>query len=68
MLDSVFKRTGVDYAGPMLVKCGSVRVRQPTLVKVYVSISLGACSDLTSETFIAALRQFITRHSKPSVI
>ena len=33
---SVFERVGVDYAGPMMTKRGSVR--KPTLVKAYVAV------------------------------
>ena len=66
--DSVFDRIGLDYAGPFLVKYGSVR--KPTIVKsyicVFVSLSVKAVhlelvSDLTSEAFIAALRRFTAR-------
>lgn len=73
--DSVFDRVGIDYAGPFLVKCGSVR--KPTIVKAYlcvfVSLSVKAVhlelvSDLTSEAFIAALRRFIARRGYPSLL
>ena len=33
--DSVFENVGVDYAGPLFVKYGSVR--KPTVLKAYVS-------------------------------
>ena len=71
----VFQHTGVDYAGPILIKRGSVR--KPTLVKAYVcifiSLSVRAVhielvSDLTTEAFIATLRRFIARRGKPSVM
>eukprot|EP00731_Ephydatia_muelleri_P001304 Em0001g1304a len=75
VLDSVFDRVGLDYAGPFLVKYGSVR--KPTIVKSYlcvvVSLSVKAVhlelvSDLTSEAFIAALRRFTARRGYPSLV
>ena len=71
----VFERTGVDYAGPLLIKTGSIR--KPTYVKAYVcvfvslsvkAIHLELVSDLTSEAFIAAFRRFIARRGKPSTM
>ncbi len=34
--DTVFNRVGIDYAGPLYVKQGSVR--KPTIVKTYISV------------------------------
>ena len=71
----VFDRVGVDYAGPIMVKSGSVR--RPTLTKSYVcvfvsftvkAVHLEPVSDLTTEAFLATLRRFIARRGKPSVI
>ena len=71
----VFQHTGVDYAGPLLIKLGATC--RPVLVKAYVSvfvsfsvkaIHLEVVSDLTTDAFIAALRRFIARRGKPSVI
>ena len=73
--DSVFDRVGLDYAGPFTVKYGSTR--KPTLVKAYVcifvsltikAVHLELVSDLTTDAFIAALRRFIARCGKPSLI
>lgn len=64
-LGLVFKCTGIDYAGPILIKQGAIC--RPTLVKAYASVfvslfvkavHLELVSDLTTETFIATLRQF----------
>ncbi len=72
---SVFERTGVDYAGPVMVKSGPVR--KPTLVKAYIcvfvclavkAVHLEVVSDLTSKAFIAAFRRFISRRGKPSIM
>ena len=73
--DSVFDNVGVDYAGPMYIKLGSVR--KPTIVKAYVAVfvslsvkavHLEAVSDLTTEAFIACLRRFVARRGKPKTI
>ena len=73
--DSIFDKIGVDYAGPMYIKHG--HVRKPTIVKAYVcvfvslsvkAVHLELVSDLTSQAFIAALRRFISRRGKPSLI
>ena len=71
----VFYKVGVDYAGPIKLKSGSIR--KPTIIKsyvcVFVSLSVKAVhlelvSDLTTEAFIATLRLFIARRGKPSLI
>ena len=73
--DAVFDKVGVDDAGPVYIKQGSVR--KPTIMKAYISIfvslslkavHLELVSDLTSEIVIACLRRFITCRGKPSVI
>ena len=71
-LGLVFENVGVDYAGPVILKQGSVR--NPTLVKAYicvfVSLSIRAVhlEDLTTEAFLTALRRFISRRGKSSII
>ena len=73
--DIVFGHVGIDYAGPLYIKQG--HVRKPTMVKAYVcvfvsmsvkAIHLELVSDLTTDAFIAALRRFISRRGKPSLI
>ena len=73
--DIVFENVGVDYAGPLYLKQGSVR--KPTILKSYVcvfvsmsvkAIHLELVSDLTAEAFVACLRRFIARRGKPSSI
>ncbi|XP_065093423.1 uncharacterized protein LOC135714082 [Ochlerotatus camptorhynchus] len=62
-----FAVTGVDYAGPFLVKQGSHR---PKLVKAYVAVyvcmapkavHLEVVSNLSSDAFLASLKRFISR-------
>ena len=71
----MFQCTGIDYAGPFIIKQGNMR--RPTLVKAYVSVfvslsvkatHLEVMSDLTAECFLAALRRFIARRGKPQVL
>ncbi|XP_062537731.1 uncharacterized protein LOC134206068 [Armigeres subalbatus] len=62
----LFAMTGVDYAGPIVVKQGTYRAK---LIKSYVAvfvcmttkaIHLEAVSDLTTSAFLAVLRRFIS--------
>lgn len=71
----VFEKVGVDYAGPISIKLGSVR--KPTVVKSYVcvfvsltvkAVHIELVSDLTTEAFLATLRRFVARRGKPSLI
>jgi hypothetical protein len=70
-----FLTTGVDYAGPVLLS-----LRTPcskTTVKGYITIfdcfvtmavHVEVVTSLTTESFLAALRRFITRRGKPKTI
>ena len=73
--DLVFNKVGVDYARPVYIKYGLVR--KPTVIKAYIcvfvslsvkAVHLELVSDLTSESFIACLRRFISRRGKPCLI
>ncbi len=73
--DAVFENVGVDYAGPLYIKYGPIR--KPTVIKAYVgvfvsmtikAVHLELISDLTAESFIAALRRFTSRRGHPSMI
>jgi len=70
-----FNETGLDIAGPFLVKRG--HVRKPVLIKCYVcvficvttkAVHLELCLDLTTEKFLATLRRFCARRGTPAVI
>ncbi|XP_011687062.1 PREDICTED: uncharacterized protein LOC105449504 [Wasmannia auropunctata] len=74
-LTAPFHATGVDYAGPFLLK--DKRGRGCKTIKSYVCVfvcfatkamHLELISDLTSEAFIVALRRFASRRKKPAHI
>ena len=73
--DAVFNNAGLDYAAPVYLKQGSMRM--PVIVKAYVcvlvslttkTVHIEAVSDLTSEAFLAYLRRFISRRGKPTLL
>lgn len=70
-----FEISGVDYAGPFLIK--SRRGRGGSITKCWISlfvcfitraIHIELVSSLNSETFIMALRRFAVRRGKPKVV
>ncbi|XP_067620476.1 uncharacterized protein [Eurosta solidaginis] len=70
-----FHTTGVDFAGPFLVKTSTLR--RASYAKAYVcvfvcfstkAIHLEVCSDLTTEAFKAAFARFVGRRGIPSKI
>jgi hypothetical protein len=71
----VFKVTGVDYCGPFDIK--NSRIRKSQVGKGYVAlfvclatkaIHMELVSDMTSDTFLAALKRFIARRGLPAQI
>ena len=63
----------MDFAGPFLMKKG--HTRRPVIVKTYICLfvcfstkatHLEAVSDLTTESFLACLKRFISRRGLPS--
>ncbi|GFU88064.1 integrase catalytic domain-containing protein [Trichonephila clavipes] len=71
-----FEKVGLDYAGPIITK-PNLKKRSRVTLKSYIAIficfstkatHLEVVSDLTTEAFLACLRRFIARRSKPSVI
>ncbi|XP_031341104.1 uncharacterized protein LOC116169216 [Photinus pyralis] len=70
-----FYNTGVDYAGPILIK--NKKGRGSRLMKSYIcificlvthAIHLELVTDLTADCFITALKRFISRRGKPLTI
>lgn len=68
-----FVHTGVDYCGPFSCR----PTRRATAVKCYVSVfvclvtkavHLECVADLTTNSFLAALRRFVARRGKPELI
>lgn len=67
-ISSIPLKTGVDYAGPVLIKEGGRRSRR--IKKVYIALFVSTATkaihvelvcDLTSETFLNAVRRFISK-------
>lgn len=70
-----FERVGVDFAGPVEVKLS--RIRRSVIGKGYIcvficfvtkAIHLELASDLTTETFLACFRRFVSRRGLPTEI
>ncbi len=63
-----FDKTGIDFAGPFLMKKG--HTRRPVVVKTYLCVFVCFCtravhlevvSDLTTEAFLACLKRFVSQ-------
>ncbi|XP_011873966.1 PREDICTED: uncharacterized protein LOC105565188 [Vollenhovia emeryi] len=70
-----FYHTGMDYAGPLLVREGKRRNARhnKAYVAIFVCLATKAVhielvSDLTSDAFIAALKRFVSRRGKPACL
>ncbi|XP_029173279.1 uncharacterized protein LOC114942137 [Nylanderia fulva] len=70
-----FTHSGVDYAGPILLKKG--KRRNAKLHKAYMSVfvcfstravHLEIVTDLTSEAFLGAFKRFISRRGRPACV
>ena len=70
-----FHRTGVDFAGPFVIRQG--HTRRPVLIKTYAAVftclttkavHLDLCSSLSTEDFMATLRRFTARRGCPAEI
>ena len=73
--DVAFEHVGLDFAGPLYLKRGSVR--KQTILKSYVcvfvsmsvkAVHLELVTNLSTESFIACFRRFVARRGKPSSI
>ncbi|XP_055714731.1 uncharacterized protein LOC129808848 [Phlebotomus papatasi] len=68
-----FASTGVDFAGPVLVKASKLRKApvQKTYLAVFICMAVKAVhievvGDLTTEAFLASLRRFSARRGTPN--
>ena len=68
----VFLHTGVDFAGPFMIRKG--HTRRPVEIKAHLAVFVCFCtkavhlelvSDQTKEAFIAALDRFVSRRGLP---
>ncbi|GFX48215.1 integrase catalytic domain-containing protein [Trichonephila clavipes] len=67
-----FFSCGIDYAGPVLIKCNKGRETKSTkgYIALFVclatkAVHIEAVGDLTTDSFIAALRRFSARRGAP---
>lgn len=74
-ITSPFTHTGVDYAGPFIIKGDSPRskIKYKAYLALFVcmatkSLHLELVRSLSTEDFIAALKRFIARRGKPAAI
>ena len=74
--DNVFATVGVNYAGPVEIKCGGP-IHKPTILKAYIyvfismsvkAVEIEVVSDLRAETFLNCLQWFMARRGKPNVV
>ncbi|GFX87430.1 uncharacterized protein TNCV_5041951 [Trichonephila clavipes] len=70
-----FEKVGLDYVGPIITKPNlkRSRVTLKSYIAIFICLStkathLEVVTDWTTEAFLACLRRFIARRSKPSVI
>jgi len=68
-----FAKTGVDFAGPLIIKKG--HTRKPVYIKSYIclfvclatkAVHLELVSDLTTEAFLASFKRFVSRRGLPT--
>ncbi|GFV70447.1 hypothetical protein TNCV_4798661 [Trichonephila clavipes] len=71
-LERPFFSCGIDYAGPVLIKCNKVRGTKSTTgyIALFVclatkAVHIEAVGDLTTDSFIAALHRFSAHRGAP---
>ncbi|GFX07983.1 hypothetical protein TNCV_1236641 [Trichonephila clavipes] len=72
-LERPFFSCSIDYAGPVLIKCNKGRGTKSTkgYIALFVclattAVHIEAVGDLTTDSFIAALRRFSARRGAPA--
>ncbi|KMQ84824.1 integrase core domain protein [Lasius niger] len=65
---AAFEVTGVDYAGPLLLREGQKAYVCLFACAVYRAVHLELVTSLSTEEFLEAFRRFIARRGRPSVI
>ncbi|XP_011163680.2 uncharacterized protein LOC105198611 [Solenopsis invicta] len=65
---NVFEVLGIDYIGPLFLKKGQKAWICLFTCAIYRAIHLELTTSLSTEAFLQALRRFIARRGKPSVI
>ena len=68
-----FQYTGLDYFGPLNIKCGNHANRRKVWVCLFTCVAVRAIhleivADLSAEKFLLALRRFTARRGKPQQI
>ena len=70
--DAVFFHSGLDFAGPYMLRVS--HTRKPVFIKSYMAIFICFCTkavhlelvqDMTTEAFVAALERFVSRRGLP---
>ncbi|GBO00420.1 hypothetical protein AVEN_124792-1 [Araneus ventricosus] len=65
---SVFQITGIDYAGPVLLREYQNAWICLFTCAVYHCVNLELVTSLTTDTFVQAFHRFVARRGKPSII
>ncbi|XP_035217909.1 uncharacterized protein LOC118191217 [Stegodyphus dumicola] len=64
---AVFKVTGMDYAGPLILRNGQKAWIVIFTFAIYRAIHLELTASLSTEYFLQTLRRFIARRGRPSI-